>query len=140
FKRHARENIVVTLGDSRFAYSPRLANQRSFHNGYVFRHAGLGGTNPRTWFYMMRDLDPTADHYRALVIGLPSLDDDDEPVNPSNDGRDLHYVAVRLRLADTLDFARSFEDTRLRWIALRGGIFKGFVLQRDIQEFLAAPA
>jgi hypothetical protein len=140
FKRHGRENLIVTLGDSRFAYAPRLSNELTSRTGYVFRHAGVAGTNARTWYYMMRDLDPTADHYRALVIGLSSFDDEDAPANPANGWYDLHYVIVRLRLADTLDFARSYEDSHLRWVALRGGIFKGFVLQRDIQEFLSAPA
>ena len=140
FKRHSHEKIVTTLGNSQFAYLPRLANELTSQTGYVFRHAGVAGTNPRTWFYMMRDLDPTADRYEALVIGLSSFDDEDGPANPADGWYDLHYAIVRLRLADTLDFARSYEDSHLRWVALRGGIFKGFVLQRDIQEFLSAPA
>jgi hypothetical protein len=140
FKRHGSENLVATLGDSRFAYAPRLANELTSRTGYVFRHAGVAGTNPRTWFYMMRDLDPAANHYKALVIGLTSFDDEDGPANPVNGPYDLHYVIARLRLADTLEFARSYDDRQLQWVALRGGLFKGFVLQPDIQEFLKSPA
>ncbi len=41
------DNLVVTLGDSRFAYLPRLANQVTAQTGYVFRHAGVAGTDVR---------------------------------------------------------------------------------------------
>ena len=43
------DNLVVTLGDSRFAYSPRLANELTAQTGYVFRHAGVAGTDVRAW-------------------------------------------------------------------------------------------
>src|SRR5437879_13412639 len=34
------DNLIVTLGDSRFAYLPRLANELTSQSGYVFRNAG----------------------------------------------------------------------------------------------------
>src|SRR6516165_5047235 len=37
-------NLVVTVGDSRFAYYPRVANQQTAATGFVFRHAGVAGT------------------------------------------------------------------------------------------------
>src|ERR1051325_4534553 len=139
FLKRNGDNIVATLGDSRFAYSPRLSNELTARTGYVFRHAGAAGSSARIWYYMLRDLDPTARRYRAIVIGVPEFEDEDEPINPADDGRDLHYLAVRLRWIDTLEFARSFQDWRLRWLAFRGCLLKGFLLQRDIQEFLQRP-
>ena len=56
-------NLVVTLGDSRFAYYPRVANQHTAETGFVFRQAGVAGTDARAWYYMLRDLDP---HPRTL--------------------------------------------------------------------------
>ena len=44
-QRQNGDNMVVTLGDSRFAYSPRLANQPTSQTEYVFRHAGVAGTD-----------------------------------------------------------------------------------------------
>jgi hypothetical protein len=35
------DNMVLTLGDSRFAYAPRLANELTGSTGYVFRSGGL---------------------------------------------------------------------------------------------------
>src|ERR1700746_481928 len=42
------DNMIVTRGDSRFAYLPRLANQLTPQSGYVFRNAGAAGTDPRS--------------------------------------------------------------------------------------------
>ena len=52
-------NLIVTLGDSRFAYYPRVANQQSAQTGFSFRNAGVAGTNAREWYYMLRDVDTT---------------------------------------------------------------------------------
>ena len=48
------DNLIVTLGNSRFAYLPRFANELTSQSGYVFRSAG---SDPRSWYYMLRDLD-----------------------------------------------------------------------------------
>jgi hypothetical protein len=130
------DNLIVTLGDSRFGYLPRLANELTQQSGYVFRNAGEAGTDPRSWYYMLRDLDPTASRYRAVVFGVDDFDDEDTYEDHSADIRPLHFVIVRLRLADTLEFARSFPTWSQRWEAFRGGLFKGFVLAKDIQAFL----
>jgi hypothetical protein len=136
--RHG-DNVVATLGDSRFAVSPRLCNELTPRSGLVFRSAGVAGTDARAWYYMLRDLDPAADRYRALVLGVTSFDDEGDSFNNADDERALHYVIDRLRLSDVADFARSFEDPALRLRALRGGLAKGFVLARDVRAFLQAP-
>jgi hypothetical protein len=146
FRREVRsqaengDNLIVTLGDSRFAYLPRLANELTPQSGYVFRNAGVAGTDPRSWYYMLRDLDPTASRYRAVVFGVQDFDDEDDYEDHSADSRTLHYAIVRLRLADIIEFARSFPTWSQRWETFRGGIFKGFVLARDIQAFLSKPS
>jgi hypothetical protein len=109
-------------------------------SGYVFRNAGAAGTDPRSWYYMLRDLDPSASRYRAVVFGVNDFDDEDDYEDHSADSRTLHYAIVRLRLTDTVDFARSFPTWSQRWEAFRGVLFKGFVLARDIQDFLSKPS
>jgi lysophospholipase L1-like esterase len=138
-QRHNGDNMVVTLGDSRFAYAPRLANQVGGQTGYVFRHAGVAGTDARSWYYMMRDLDPTRRRYRAVVIGVNDYGDEDEEFNPNDDIRALHYVIARLRLRDVPEFARSFDSLALQWEAFRGSIWKGMTFQADMLDFLAHP-
>lgn len=133
------DNMVVTLGDSRLAYSPKLSNEVTSKTGYVFRNAGIAGSDVRAWYYMLRDLDPTARRYRAVVFGLNEYEDEDEYFNPYDDIRVLHYVAVRLRYGDVFEFARSFQSRPLQWEAFRGGLLKGIVFQSDILAFLANP-
>ena len=133
------DNMVVTLGDSRFAYAPRLSNEVTAQTGYVFRHAGVAGSDARAWYYMMRDLDPTRRRYRAVVFGMNDYDDEDEFSNPNDDIRALHYVIARLRLEDVAEFAMSFDSPALRWEAFRDGIWKGTVFQADMLAFLSHP-
>ena len=87
-------NLVVTLGDSRFAYYPRVANQQTAATGFVFRNAGIAGTDPRAWYYMLRDLDPTRERYRAIVLGVVDYDDEDGAYEV---GDDLRHPALRGR-------------------------------------------
>ncbi len=133
------DNMIVTLGDSRFAYAPRVANQYEARSGLVFRSAGVAGSDARSWYFMLRDLDSSANRYRAVVFAVNDYVDEDTEVDPADDIRALHYVAVRLRLRDALGFGLSFHDPILRWQVLRSAFFKGFVFQRDIAEFLQDP-
>jgi hypothetical protein len=88
---------------------------------------------------MIRDLDPAARRYKALVFGVDDYDDEDRYYNPNDDIRALHYVIARLRLTDIFEFARSFDSRDLQIAALRGGLLKGIIFQSDLQEFLTNP-
>lgn len=138
-QRRLGDNVVVTLGDSRLAYYPRVANELTAETGYVFRSAGVAGSDPRLWYYMLRDLDPTARRYRAIVLAVSDYDDEDVPWDFTDGIRDLHYAVARLRLADAFDFAASFPGPALQWQALRGALLKGTVYQADIEAFLSHP-
>jgi hypothetical protein len=129
-------NLVCTVGNSRFAYYPRVANEQTATTGFAFRHAGVAGTDVRAWYYMLRDLDPNRNAYRAIVIGVDDYDDEDGAYDIGGDLATLHYTAARLRFSDVIPFALSFEDSHARWEALRGSLLKGIVFQRDIQELL----
>ncbi len=133
------DNLVATLGNSRFGWSPMVVDHERAGAPYLFRDAGLAGSDPRVWYFMVRELDPTARRYRALVFGLDTYEDEDRAFNPADDIRDLHYVINRLHVADIFDFAHSFDAWPLRWSALRGGFFRGLVYQEDIRAFLTHP-
>jgi len=133
------DSMILTLGDSRFAYSPRLSNELTPQTGYTFRNAGMGGSELRSWYYMLRDLGPSANRYRAVVFGVNDYGDEDTLDYPDDDIRSLHYVITRLRWSDAWDFARSFRTPSVQWQAFRGTILKGMVLQSDIEAFLTHP-
>jgi hypothetical protein len=88
---------------------------------------------------MLRDLDPTRHRYRAIVVGVDDYDDEDGAYDIVNDLTTLHFVIARLRMGDVIEFARSLDNTRARWEALRGGVFEGLVYQNDIRAFLSNP-
>lgn len=133
------DRMVVTFGSSRFFWSPKVIDQRPGPHLYVLRCASVPGTDARTWYYLIRDLDPTARRYRALVFGVDDYDDEDRAFNTSDDIRVLHYAIARLRWSDTLAFTRSFDNWEARFTALSGLLLKGTVYRRDVQEFLSNP-
>jgi hypothetical protein len=132
-------NVVTGVGDSRFAYYPRLANEVMAETSLNFRSAGVAGSMPQAWYYMLRDLDPTARRYRAIMIGINDYDDEDQAYEYDTDLRVLQLVIIRLRLIDIPDFARSFHGIYYQWRAFRGALLKGIVLQPDILAFLSHP-
>jgi hypothetical protein len=138
-QRRLGDNVICTLGDSRFAYSTKLANALTPETGYVFRNAGVPGSDPRVWYYMLRDLDPHANRYQAIVFGLTSYDDEDDVFIRADDMRSMHFIVYRLRWSDTFDLAKSFLTPQNRWQAFRGTLLKGFALQRDVHAFLDHP-
>jgi hypothetical protein len=133
------DNLVVTLGDSRFGFAPKLSNETTRPTGYALRSAGVAGSSVRDWYYMLRDLDPSANRYRAIVFGMNSYDDEDVAFEPDDDIRSLHYSIARLRVSDAIDFAQSFHSLPERWEAFRGSLFRGVVYQTDLHEFLSNP-
>ena len=130
---------ILVTGDSRMGLLVRTANQLSPQLGYTFGFIGVAGTRPRCWYYMLRDGDPTARRYAAIVLPVGDYDDQDTYDDQEEWTADLRYVVARLRLGDALDFARSYRSIRGRWQALRGGLFKGVVYSEDFQAFLSNP-
>ena len=64
---------VLGVGDSRMLLLPRLSNQHTAETGYTFGTIATAGATPRSWYYMLRDADPTARFYRAIVIARGEL-------------------------------------------------------------------
>jgi hypothetical protein len=133
------DNMIAAFGDSRLGFSPRAALRLRPNSAYVFRVAGMAGTDVRVWYYMLRDLDPTARRYRALVFAVNDYRDEDWGI-PEDDPRLLHYVIARLRVSDIPGFFTAFGEPKLRWEAFRGSVFKGLVYQTDVLAFLSDPA
>jgi hypothetical protein len=130
-------NQVLAVGDSRMGLLPRMANEERV--GYTFASIALGGSTPRSWYYMLRDTDPTARRYAAVVIPMNDYDARDFLEDLSGRITDLYYLAARLRIADLAEFSRSFPTRQLQWTAVRGILLRGLVYKRDFQEFVQNP-
>jgi hypothetical protein len=130
---------ILGIGDSRMLLLPRLSNQHTPETGYTFGTIATAGATPRSWYYMLRDTDPTARFYRAIVIAVESYDDADIWEDEADRDEDLSYLIARLRLSDVWEFSRSYHDPMLQWKAARGILFKGLVYKRDFEDLLLHP-
>ena len=129
-------NEVLAIGDSRMGFRARAANELASETGYRFATIAMPGSTPRVWYYMLRDVDPTARRYAAILIGLDEYDDEDY-ADLSNRELDIRYVTPLLGWADVFPFAASYPEWRTRWEAGRAAIFKGYAYRADVQNFLA---
>lgn len=132
-------NQILGIGDSRMALVPRVANELTPETGYTYATIAAAGSTPRCWYYMLRAVDPDANRYRAVVIGIETFDDL-EVLEPYADREsDLNYLANRLRLTDLWEFSSSYDDPWRQWRAARGIVLKGLVYKRDFQDLLLHP-
>jgi hypothetical protein len=130
-------NQVLAVGHSRMALLPRIANDRKPSTGYRFASIGIGGTTPRCWYYELREVDPTARRYAAIIIPSDDYDEPDSYENPNDRDLDTRYLIARLKLSDLPEYAESFDTPKLKWAALAGILFKGYVYKRDFLDFLS---
>ncbi len=137
-----KEPLVLTMGDSRMNYSPKLANEYAAKQGYAFRigHGGVAGTNPRCWHYILRELDPTARRYKAIVFPVDDYDDEDTFIDYRDYPIDIHYLAPILRWEDAPEYPRSYATAKYAQEAWRGVLFKGTALQADLLALFRDPA
>ena len=127
---------VLVLGDSRIAegFSAPKADA-AVDNRLHFDNAGISGTTPRSWYYLIRDLDPTARRYAAVVLPLNDYSDQDAGEELSSRAADLNYLIGRLRITDCIPFASSMSDPTLRLQTFVGCLFKGIPLRQDLKDF-----
>ena len=130
-------NQVLAVGHSRMALLPRVANEMQPATGYRFASVGIGGTTPRCWYYELREVDPTARRYSAILIPSDDYDEPDSYENLNDRDLDIRYLIARLRLSDIPEFPLSFDDHKLRWVALADILFKGYVFKRDFLDFIS---
>ncbi len=135
----AGRNQVLIIGDSRMGFFPRYTDRQQPSTGYTFATIATAGTTARCWYYMIRDVDPTARRYAAVVIGVNDFEDAETWDNTADYITDLHYLIARLRWSDLLEFSRSFDDPEFRSQAARGILLKGLVYKTDFQDFLRNP-
>jgi hypothetical protein len=130
---------ILGIGDSRMLLMPRMANEHTAETGYTFGNIATAGASTRSWYYMLRDTDPDAHRYRAIVLALESYDDAEKWGDEADNDADLNYVIARLRLSDLWEYSRSYHDPAQQWRAARGILLKGLVYKRDFEDLLLHP-
>jgi len=131
--RDGRKQFLV-VGDSRSqAIRPQLAEDGSRQWGVAFGNVAVLGSTPRAWYYLLRDLDPKANLYDALIFGVDDYDDNND-YSRAESTAEVEMSAPALRLADILDYPWSFRDPLYRRDALLECLLKGSAYKRDLQE------
>jgi hypothetical protein len=127
---------VLVLGDSRIAegFSSTLADQIGSAAGFKFVNLAEPAASVNTWYYMLRDVDPEARRYWAIVVpyGIG--------YEPSTaDALRISMVAPLLRYADCFNFASGFPRWSGRFRAFTAAILRGSAYQGDVSDFVANP-
>jgi hypothetical protein len=132
---------IAVVGNSVLAegFSGKIGDAEA--NGRMrFANLAIPASTARSWYYLLRAVDPDARRYRAIVLQAEQYSDEDGWIPLADTIADLHIINALLAPADILDFAFSFQDRRLRFEALRGAILKGYIFKQDVQAFLEMPA
>jgi len=127
----ARE--VLAVGDSRIPLKPSAADAAG--TGLRFFTIAVPGTTPRCWYYMLREADPGARRYAAIVIPFDTYDDRTwEDLR----GRetDIRYLTPLVGFRDLVEFPMSYPGWTERGRAASAVLFKGLAYREDFQDFL----
>ena len=125
---------VLAVGDSRMRLDPARAT--AIATGYEFRSIAVPATTPRCWYYMLREVDPDAKRYAAVILPVDEYNDEDWEEH-SRRLSDIQLTAPLLRLGDAFEFSLSYPHWAGRSKALESALFKGVAYRRDFQDLLA---
>jgi len=133
---------VIVLGSSRIAegFSAKRANLLEPANGYWFVNGAVSGAGARPMYYMVRDMDPNRNRYKAIVMTIDDYTDPDDLEDLADRVEDLYSVAARLGFSDIFPFMQSYTTRKSKWAVFSGALLKTIVYQRDLQEFLDHPS
>lgn len=133
------KNEVALLGDSRMwdAFSAKSADEQASATGLRFVHLAVPGGTPRIWYYLLREIDPRAARYRAIV--LPIRYGESRGRESPDRLSDLAVGAPLLRYGDALEFARSFPEWPDQCRAFSACVFRGYAYRADVHDFLENP-
>lgn len=127
---------VLVLGDSRMAegFSTKVADDLGSAAGFKFVTLAEPASTANTWYYMLREVDPTARRYWAIVMpyGIGYEPTSAEPLR-------ISMAAPLLRCGDCFTFASAFQQWSGRFRAFTACILRGSAYQSDVADLLEHP-
>ncbi|MCW3472977.1 hypothetical protein [Limobrevibacterium gyesilva] len=133
---------VLVIGDSRVGegFSAPLATAAAERLGRptAFVNAAVGGTNPRAWFYILRQILASDRRYAAVVMMAPSYHDND-PLALADALTDIAFVHPLLGWADVFDFPASFHPLAAKIEAMKAFVTEGSFYKTDVTNLLDDP-
>ena len=132
----SRLKEVLVLGNSRIAegFSTTLANELGSPAGIKFVSLAELAASANTWYYMVREADPTARRYSAIIIpyGIGYEPNSADPLR-------ISMTAPLLRYGDCFHFAFAFQRWPGRFRAFIACILRGSAYQDDVVDLLEHP-
>lgn len=137
----AADTTIYVLGDSRIAegLSAPTATASSPSSHARFFNASVPGSTLRVWHYLLREADPTAARFQAIVLPFDDYDDEDGPWDWADRTLDLQIATFLLQINDLPTLIPSFAHPAPALEAARALLFRGFLLKDDLQQFLLHP-
>jgi hypothetical protein len=127
---------VLVLGDSRMAegFSTAVADKLGSAAGLKFVNLAEPASSFNTWYYMLREVDPGAQRYWAIVIpyGVGYEPSTADPLR-------ISMAAPLLRYGDCFNFASAFQRWSGRLKAFTACILRGSAYQSDVVDLLEHP-
>src|SRR5436190_363882 len=127
---------VLVLGDSRMAegFSTAVADELGTAAGFKFVTLAEPASTANTWYYMLREVDATAQRYWAIVVpyGIGYEPTSAESLRISMAAPFLHYAVC-------FTFASAFQQWSGRFRAVTACILRGSAYQSDVAHFLEHP-
>jgi hypothetical protein len=127
---------VLVLGDSRMAegFSTTVADELGSAAGFKFVSLAEPASAVSSWYYMLREVDPTARRYWAIVVpyGIGYEPATADPLR-------ISMAAPLLRYTDCFNFASGFQRWSGRFRAFTACILRGSAYQSDIADLLGHP-
>ena len=127
---------VLVLGDSRLAegFSATLANELGSAAGLKFVSIADPAASANTWYYMIREVDPTRQRYSAIIVpyGLGYEPNSADPLR-------ISMTAPLLRYGDAFHFASGFQRWSGRFRAFVASLLRGSAYQDDVVDLLSHP-
>jgi hypothetical protein len=115
-------------------FSATVADQIGSTAGFKFVNLAEPAASVNSWFYMLREVDPTTRRYWAIVIpyGIGYEPSTADPLR-------ISMTAPLLRYADCFNFASGFQRWPGRFRAFTACILRGSAYQSDVVDFLEHP-
>lgn len=140
-QRSPSKQEIALVGDSRMyeAFSAKAADARAAESDLRFINLAVPQCELRVWYYLVREVDPQANRYRAIVLPV-RYDDLDHNRNPLTDATiDISLAAPLLRYSDALEFGRSFSKWPDKCRAFISCLLRGYALRDDVHDLLGHP-
>jgi hypothetical protein len=140
-KQKQSHHLVAFLGDSRMmeGFSARLFENIAEGTPYTPVLLAIHGSSLRVWYYLLKQVDPDANKFDAIVVPLDTYSDADEPGDPNDRGEDVAFLAPFLSFRDSLDLMSTYTDPDTRSKILLGAVLKSYAYRIDLRNFLVDP-